>query len=248
VSVGGAEVSASEIKVWTTVLDQLRKPRGIFSYFNLVEYALPAAVLLVCVVIDVRILAAVNPAALLPSGWGSLGASIALLVVVGWLLYASRFYSLFPGYAERKRRLRVDIASRVLKHRPLSDSKKVLLGKYLYQQFWHTVDEKTRQQALTFHTAWVALVHICNALMLSAIFAGTLGVYREWPGRPHPPGVFQDFLFLEGGHLVFWTYFFIAARKNLVRSNFFVLDAANRSREKLFKRLPPDLDDYIKNI
>ena len=222
--------------------------KSVFTYANLVEYALPAAALVLLVLMDIRVLFGKNLLELMPSAWASAAVVLFALVVVGWLMYYSRFYSLFPRYRSIKTRFRQDIAARCADILPPADGRDELYGKYLYTAFWERADQPILEAALRQHVQWVSMVHITNALSVSVAFLLGAGVFRLLEGGITLHTLVPYVAPLFAAHIILWIYFFIAGTKNLKRSNFFILDKLSTAKPSLAKAVPNDLATYIDRI
>lgn len=223
------------------------------SYYSFAEYVAPALVLVLLIYLDLLLVVGANLFHILGGVLPATSALVVALMLVGWVMYTSRFYQLLPGYARTKADFRRRLASRLPRFDDLPTEKKEMAGKYIFQEYWRIAPLDWRQESLRLHVNWVFTVHVCNSLMVSAVATVALAVWRLVLATPQPdaPSRLDSVLtaaFLLAGHVPLWVYFRRAAARNLGRSNFRILDNVNRLSLEIEKDLPENLEDYLDAI
>ena len=224
----------------------LKPYKKLLNYYNFVEFILPALIFLLLIygnyifVLEQKIIIELNSS--LISIFANLIVPAFLLLTIGWLMYASRFYQLFPGYKSKKQEFRKKLGGLFEKQVKIKTNQKELLGKYLFKKFWEISTKLEKENQLKLHVNWVFLVHLCNSIMLSFFLCFFLYTYKSLN-----TGFTFDKLMITWSafHILFYFYFRRGALKNMVKSNFEIIDIANKRRAKFLKHIPPNISEIL---
>jgi len=212
---------------WSGFLEKYNKA---LSYYNFVEYVVPSGLFILIIGIDLRVVLEVN---LIPENFSLQQPFIIVgaLMLVGWFMYVSRFYHLFPYYQKIKKNALSRIGNLFEDIDDELKAKPEKVGKYAFRIYWRNVEGEEKKESLRLHVNWVFLVHLCNTLMLSFVFACLLYLYRLFFEGTAVPETFQrDVVLLIGAHILLYFTFRTVAIKNLKRSNFNVFDNINNKK------------------
>lgn len=224
------------------LLGHLPSLRRFLHPRNLVAFALPAASILLLLVIDLWAASRSFPwgsrllALYASHPWRSTLVALVLLSLVGWLMYLTKYYRLFLSYRARKARFRETLADVFPRFSQGGVEKKRDVGAYLYKSFWRVAEGPVRREALMLHVQWVALVHISNNLLLSLV---VLLLFLT-------PGWLEEQRFslnwVSGSvlvaHVVFYFYFRGAALDRLDNCDSFIRDEVERLSTKILEDVP----------
>lgn len=213
------------------------------TYYNIIEYIIPSIAIGVLVYFNLLIFRSINLFEYIKSFSKITLIPISILFCLGWILYATRYYQLFPGYSGIKRKFRIKIAD-CFQENNKNNIEPYRIGKFIYRKYWELMDDKTRKESLKLHVNWVYLVHISNSIMLSFFLSVFLAIDNQLNG------IFLSKyqIYFVISHVVIYFYFRRAARKNIVKSNFEIISNMMRDKDIVANSIPTDIDRYIDEI
>lgn len=215
------------------------------SFESVVEYLLPAATLLILLSVDLKLVSDLNIYNRIESWWLQ-GAFLAVvLAIVGWLMYVTRYYQLFPGFKARKIRFRETIVDQFDEFKSVHGLVREKLGKYIFRRFWKAYPEETRNETLKLHVTWVFLTHLANNILISFVVVIGLWIYQASEEKDQSLGLL---LVLAVVHVTFFFWVRRAALKSLETCNIFVFNAMRRDLERMRDDLKELAGSYPENV
>jgi len=222
--------------------DVTKRYLPFITYYNFAEYVVPALLLLVLMWLNAWILLEVsvpNPLIVVPPVF------FISVMTLGWIMYISRFYHLFPLYRSIKRKALVQLGDIFPEEQERADVDAATLGKYVFRQHWKVVDDKEKREALKLHANWVFLVHTSNILMIFlAVVALVLGLDAILD-ISLVKGELIKICFLVGFEFAAFIYFFLASVNKMKESNKNIRFNVHKKRIEIGRRIP--VND-IKNL
>lgn len=214
------------------------------TYYNFVEYLVPAVFLIGVLWLNAWILLDVNLN--LPNPLVTFPALFVFSVMtLGWIMYTSRFYHLFPLY----RRIKNDALKRLGDIFPEQQKQaqvdSVTLGKYVFRQYWKVIEGEEKVEALRLHVHWVFLVHTSNIFMISLVVTVLALLADGVFGWPITTGNYTDMYLLFIFEFVVFVFFFHASVHRMRKSNEDIIIKVNKIKEQIGERIPVDA---IKNL
>lgn len=235
--------------------DYLKSKLHYLSYVNLVEYALPAFILVILLLIDcwigfnngnIETLNVVVTNSFPPYMKTLL--PVFIFLFAGWLMYMTKYYHFFPTYRRRKIKFFHRLADFLKNDFPEAyNLNKYELGKKIYRVVWDNLLTELEQKIyLKTHANWVSLMHVSVNLILSIIIITTIFIVKILFFKDQLSTIFYIAnapIYLL--HLFLLYYFGRAALAWQRQANRFILEKVNNKVSKIKTLIPGTFHTYM---